>query len=166
MNKGVVVKDWFKVLQPQTNGAREGRRTTLRLCSGRKLRRDPLEGEPISGRTVGHTENAMRLPGRLVPNGNSNWLMVSCESADNRSNERSLPIDLVRDGRTRPLAGGIASRNSSPLTSAQCTKAQTAEANGPREHRSSAACWAQPDWHGGDRHVHCRDRDVSGLCIT
>jgi hypothetical protein len=46
-----------------------------------------------------------------VPNGNSNWLTVSCESADNRSNERSLPIDLVRDGRTRPLAGSIASRN-------------------------------------------------------
>jgi hypothetical protein len=36
------------------------------------------------------------------------WLTASCESADNRSNERSLPIDLVRDGRTRPVARGIA----------------------------------------------------------
>jgi hypothetical protein len=26
------------------------------------------------------------------------WPTASCESADNRSNERSLPIDLVRDG--------------------------------------------------------------------
>src|SRR5262249_48055676 len=31
------------------------------------------------------------------------------ESADNRSNERSLPIDLVRDGRTRPVARSVAS---------------------------------------------------------
>jgi hypothetical protein len=33
-----------------------------------------------------------------VPTGNSNRLTVSSESADNRSNERSLPIDPVRDG--------------------------------------------------------------------
>jgi hypothetical protein len=46
--------------------------------------------------------------------------LVFCESADNRSNERSLPIDLVRDGRTPPVAGTIASRNPSSSTSAQC----------------------------------------------
>ena len=56
----------------------------------------------------------------VVPTQNSNWLTVFCESADNRSNERSLPIDLVRDGPTRPVAGTIASRNPSSSTSAQC----------------------------------------------
>lgn len=50
------------------------------------------------------------------------WLTASCESVDNRSNERSLPIDLVRDGRTRPVARSIAGRNPNPSTSAQCPK--------------------------------------------
>jgi hypothetical protein len=56
----------------------------------------------------------------VIPTKNSNWLTVFCESADSRSNERSLPIDLVRDGRARPVAGTIASRNPSSSTSAQC----------------------------------------------
>jgi hypothetical protein len=38
-------------------------------------------------------------------------LTDSGESADSRSNERSLPIDLVRDGRARQLAGSFASRS-------------------------------------------------------
>jgi hypothetical protein len=44
-----------------------------------------------------------------VPTGNSNLADGLGESADNRSKERSLPIDLVRNGRTRPVARGIAS---------------------------------------------------------
>jgi hypothetical protein len=51
------------------------------------------------------------------------------------------PIDLVRDGRTRPVAGSIASRNP-PSTSAQCAKAQIAEASGGRQHLSTAVCQA------------------------
>jgi hypothetical protein len=35
--------------------------------------------------------------------------LISGESADNRSNERSLPIDLVRDGRARPLPAALQS---------------------------------------------------------
>jgi hypothetical protein len=52
---------------------------------------------------------------------------VSRESVDNRSNERSLPIDLVRDGRTRPVAGSIASRNPGPSTSAQWINKQISQ---------------------------------------
>jgi hypothetical protein len=33
----------------------------------------------------------------VVPTGNRKQLTVSCKSADNRPNERSLPVDLVRD---------------------------------------------------------------------
>jgi hypothetical protein len=47
-------------------------------------------------------------------------LTDSGESADNRFNERSLPIDLVRD--CRALASSIASRNTGPSTSAQWRK--------------------------------------------
>jgi hypothetical protein len=65
-----------------------------------------------------------------VSTGNSEWLTGSGESVDNRSNERSLPIDLVRDGWARPVAGSIASRNPDPSTSAQCTKAEIAQASG------------------------------------
>jgi hypothetical protein len=95
-----------------------------------------------------------------VPTGKSNWLTVSCESADNRSNERSLPIDLVRDGRTRPIAGSIASRNPSPSTSAQCTKAQIAEASARRQHRSTAVCRALlllPQGAGRSENPQARD---------
>ena len=74
----------------------------------------------------------------LVPNGNRNWLTVSCESVDNRSNERSLPIDLMRDGRTRPLAASIASRNPNPFDITQSTKAQIAEASDRQRDRSTA----------------------------
>jgi hypothetical protein len=47
MNKGTVVKDWFKALEPQTNGAPEGFRVELPPRSGRKLRRDPFEVAPL-----------------------------------------------------------------------------------------------------------------------
>jgi len=67
---------------------------------------------------------------------------VTGESADSRPDERSLPINLVRDGRTPPVAGRIASRNTGPSTSAQRTKAQIAEASGRRQHRSTAVCRA------------------------
>ena len=40
----------------------------------------------------------------FVPTGNSRRLMVSCDSADNRSDKRSLRIDPVRDARTLPLS--------------------------------------------------------------
>jgi hypothetical protein len=68
----------------------------------------------------------------VVPTGNRKQLTVSCESADDRPNERSLPVDLVRDGRIRPVAGSIASRNPGPSISAQYAKAQIAEARGRR----------------------------------
>ena len=45
------------------------------------------------------------------PTGGSKRLTVSRESADSRSNERSLAIDLGGDGRTRPVADSIAGRN-------------------------------------------------------
>jgi hypothetical protein len=64
----------------------------------------------FTGETIQHSGQKASL--KVVHTGNSNWLTVCCESADNRSDERSLPIDLVRDGRTRPVAGSIASRNS------------------------------------------------------
>src|SRR6516165_12436437 len=35
------------------------------------------------------------------------WLTASCESADNCSNERSLPIDLLRNARTRPSRAAL-----------------------------------------------------------
>jgi hypothetical protein len=34
---------------------------------------------------------------------------ISCESMDNRSHDRSLPVDPVRNGRALPVKGGIAS---------------------------------------------------------
>ena len=41
-------------------------------------------------------------------------------------------------GRTRPVAGSIARRNSGPSTSTQCAKAQITEASGRSQYRSTA----------------------------
>jgi hypothetical protein len=54
---------------------------------------------------------------------------------------RSLPIDLVRDDWTRPVASRIAS-NPRPSTSGQCTKAQSPKPEGPWQYRSPAVCRA------------------------
>src|SRR5215813_13109559 len=86
---------------------------------------------------------------------------MSRESADNYSNERSLPIDLVRDGRIPPVARSTASRKPDPSTSAQCIETQIAEARCRRQHRSIAVCrtlWHLPQGTRRAQNPQARDR--------
>src|SRR5215813_8479731 len=91
---------------------------------------------------------------------------MSRESADNYSNERSLPIDLVRDGRIPPVARSTASRKPNPSTSAQCVETQIAEARGRRQHRSIAVCRIPSHLPQGTRRAQnpqARDRPALAL---
>src|ERR1700720_847901 len=56
------------------------------------------------------------------------------ESADTRSDERSLQVDLVRLDRTVPVAGYVGSRDPCPSTPTQRAAAQIPEAIGVRQY--------------------------------
>src|SRR5215510_3878950 len=65
-----------------------------------------------------------------VPTANPSRLTVDRESVDSRCDGRFLQVDLVRCGRTIPVAGSIASRNPGAPTPAQCAAAQGSKAGG------------------------------------
>jgi hypothetical protein len=75
----------------------------------------------VRGR-VGFT-NSDRLFLIPVPTANPTLVTIACESADYRCDEGLVQLDLVRSGRPVPVAGGAASRNPVPATSAQCVAA-------------------------------------------
>ena len=60
----------------------------------------------------------------VVPTANPTLVTMACESADYRCDEGFVQLDLVRSCRHVPVAGGAASRNPGPATSAQCVAAQ------------------------------------------